>query len=268
LLARALTRAVVELIEPYRRDLPEQLGDFGPEIEAFLTEREYELDERFLEHPRDLPIVADFQHAFEHWLKFVDMRGHVASTIAALSLKKSFSHVPSLERFWDSSACTARVSGWLAQQLKGAPRVRPDDAYTFGLFRDCGVPVLMIPFPEYQGVLRKANDERELAFTAIEDQMLSINHAIVGSELAEEWLLPEEIHHAIRHHHETAPEASRRLIAVSQAAEYLIQRHTGRNQTNEWHKLGETCLSLLGLGQEDLDRLCDGCHAAVSGDAA
>jgi uncharacterized protein YjbI with pentapeptide repeats len=83
LLGRALTRAVVELIEPYRRDLPEQLRDFGPEIEAFLTEREYELDERFLEHPRDLPIVADFQHAFEHWLKFVDMRGHVASTIAA-----------------------------------------------------------------------------------------------------------------------------------------------------------------------------------------
>ncbi|MBI4984441.1 MAG: HDOD domain-containing protein [Rhodocyclales bacterium] len=202
----------------------------------------------------------------------------IVRTIAGLALQKTFPHIPSLERFWDSSACTARVSGWLAQQLKGATRVRPDDAYTFGLFRDCGVPVLMIPFPEYQGVLRQANDERELAFTAIEDQMLSINHAIVGSELAEEWLLPEEIYHAIRHHHDaavlagsgaaTAPESSRRLIAVSQAAEYLIQRHTGRNQTNEWHKLGETCLSLLGLGQEDLDRLCDGCHAAVSGDAA
>ena len=169
------------------------------------------------------------------------------------------------------------TEGWLAQQLHGPHRVRSDDAYTFGLFRDCGVPVLMIPFPEYQGVLKQANAEPVLAFTAVEDQMLSINHAIVGSELAEEWLLPEEIHHAIRHHHDIAaleahgpvaiPEVARRIIAIAQLAEYLIQRQTGLNQTNEWNKLGEACLSLLELDHDDLERLYAGCHVAVSGDA-
>ncbi|CAG0952435.1 hypothetical protein RHDC4_00168 [Rhodocyclaceae bacterium] len=200
----------------------------------------------------------------------------IVRTIAGLALQRTFPHVPSLERFWDASACTARVSGWLAQNLNRAARVRADDAYTFGLFRDCGVPVLMIPFPEYLGVLKAANAEENASFTTVEDQALSINHAIVGSELAEDWLLPEEIHTAIRHHHDAgviedggpagvAP-ATRRLIAVSQTAEYLIHRHTGLNRTREWDKLGPACMALLELSEEDLERLFQDSHTAVKGE--
>lgn len=200
----------------------------------------------------------------------------IVRTIAGLALQRTFPHVPNLERFWDASACTARVSGWLAQNLNGRAKVRADDAYTFGLFRDCGVPVLMIPFPEYQGVLKAANAEETASFTAVEDRALSINHAIVGAELAEDWLLPEEIHTAIRHHHDAGviadggPAAvaptTRRLIAVSQTAEYLIHRHTGLNRTREWDKLGPACMALLELDEEDLEQLFQDSHAAVKGE--
>lgn len=189
----------------------------------------------------------------------------IVRTVAGLALKQTFPHVPSLERFWDSSACTARVSGKLVQCLGRQTHVRPDDAYTFGLFRDCGVPVLMIPFPEYQSVLRAANAETELGFTEVEDRALSINHAIVGAELAEDWLLPEEIHLAIRHHHDlatiagqgetTLPDSVLRLIAVSQTAEYLIHRHTGLSRTCEWDKLGRACMDRLGIDDADIERL-------------
>lgn len=202
----------------------------------------------------------------------------IVRTIAGLALQQTFPHIPNLERFWDASACTARVSGWLAQRLGGSPRMRPDDAYTFGLFRDCGVPVLMIPFPEYQGVLKAANDESVLCFTEVEDRALSINHAIVGSELAEDWLLPEEIHTAIRHHHDVgvidgsaAVEVSpivRRLIAVAQTAEYLIHRHTGLSRTREWDKLGAACLALLDIDDKTLEQLFQDCRDAVKGEAA
>lgn len=189
----------------------------------------------------------------------------IVRTIAGLALQKAFPHVPSLERFWDASATTARVAGWLAQHLRDVCPVRADDAYTFALFRDCGVPVMMIPFPEYPELLKRANSEENLPFTAVEDQVLALNHAIVGAELAENWLLPEDIHQAIRHHHHRealagnqqpplAP-ASRRLIAIAQLAEHLIQQHTGRNQTREWHKLGDACLAVLGLVADDLPRL-------------
>jgi HD-like signal output (HDOD) protein len=189
----------------------------------------------------------------------------VVHTIAGQALQNTFPRVPSLERFWDSAAQTARVSGWLTQRLRGRVRIRPEEAYTFGLFRDCGIPVLMIPFPEYAKILGQANAEKELPFTEVEDRLLSINHAIVGAELAEDWRLPDEVHLAIRNHHnlnaltQTTPgrseESIRQFIAVAQVAEYLIQEATGLSRTQEWSKLGAACLDQLEIGEAELAEL-------------
>jgi HD-like signal output (HDOD) protein len=200
----------------------------------------------------------------------------VVHTIAGHALKNTFPRVPSLERFWDSAAQTARVSGWLTQRLHGRVRVRPEEVYTYGLFRDCGIPVLMIPFPEYPKILARANAETQLPFTAVEDRLLSINHAIVGAELAEDWRLPIEIQQAIRHHHdvvmlaEPAAEkgqlAMQHLIAIAQVAEHLIQANTGLNQTQEWGKLGAACLALLDIGADELAELQAGCREVLGED--
>ncbi|KAB2920893.1 MAG: HDOD domain-containing protein, partial [Dechloromonas sp.] len=48
-----------------------------------------------------------------------------------------------MDRFWETSALTARLSAELARRLRC---VRPDVAYTFGLFHDCGIPLLMKRF--------------------------------------------------------------------------------------------------------------------------
>jgi HD-like signal output (HDOD) protein len=196
-------------------------------------------------------------------------------TIAGLSLQAVFKRAPSFERFWDASACAARVSGWLVRHLPRGLGIRAEDAYTFGLFRDCGIPVLMMPFPEYREILKQANEEASLSFTAVEDAALSINHALVGAELAENWLLPEEIHQAIRYHHDLAalqanpppgiPPAAQRLIALAQLAEYLIQQNTDQHHshTREWPKLGAACLALLALSDEDLPVLVAESDAVV-----
>lgn len=198
----------------------------------------------------------------------------VIRTVAGLALQRVFPHVPHLERFWDSAARTARVSGWLVQRLKDRCTVRPEDAYTLGLFRDCGIPLLMIPFTEYVHVLQQANAETERSFTEVEDAHLSINHAIIGAELAEDWLLPEDICLAIRHHHDRAaiegasasplPTAARQLIALCQIVEYLIQETTGMSRTHEWAKLGEVCLGVLEIAPEDLDMLLTDCREVVA----
>ncbi len=198
----------------------------------------------------------------------------IAHTVAGLSLKKQFEHIPNMERFWDASACTARVSGWLAQQLTSAYRVRPEEAYTFGLCRDVGMPILMVPFSNYPEILKQANQEEIRPFTEVVDVLIGMDHAMVGAAMAKEWLFPQELILAIKSHHDVnaltdvsaIPQISRRFIAVAQIAEYLIQRRTGMNSTHEWRKLGAACLETLGITEEGLEELYENCHAAVTGD--
>lgn len=192
--------------------------------------------------------------------------------VAGIVLRKAFPVSPHLERFWDGSGRIARISGWLAQHL-GHKRFRADDAYTYGLFRDCGIPVLFKRFPQYEHTLREANAATESSFTAIEEQVVPSNHAIVGSLLAQSWWLPEEICLAIRHHHDLTtlqsadvppPGTTRDLIAAAQLAEHLVQHHTRQSLTHEWEKLGPACLAVLELGEDDLAPLYAEAEAVVA----
>ena len=188
-----------------------------------------------------------------------------SQAIAGLILRKLFPDSPSLNRFWHSSASIARLGAWLAQSSLPGIKVQPDDAYTFGLFRDCGIPILLKRLPQYQEVLKQANGEKHLAFTSVEDARCPTNHAAVGCLLAQSWWLPDDICLAIRHHHDlppgdpaparSIPARSQGLIAMVQLAEHLFQHHTGLSQSEEWHKQGAICLQLLGLDGEDMAAL-------------
>ncbi len=184
--------------------------------------------------------------------------------VAGLILRKVFQGSPMMERFWDASARVARTSGWLVCQLGVRDGVGADDAYTFGLFRDCGLPILMRKFPGYVGVLGEANADADRMFTAVEETRYPTNHAIVGCLLAQNWWLPDETCLAIRHHHDAITlasgtsglsPASARLTAVSQFAEYLVERVAGRSRSREWDKLGVLSLQLLGLDEARIEIL-------------
>lgn len=187
------------------------------------------------------------------------------ATIAGIALKRAFPNVQNLERFWDASSRIANVSGWLAWRLKNRVRLRSEEAYTFGLFRDCGLPLLIMHVPEYRRIAAQAEQERERDFTACEDEQISINHAIIGAELAEDWMLPPDFCAGIRHHHAASaivgdiaagiPENASRFIALTMLAQHLIQRHTSLFPDQEWEKLGENSLDLLQLSPEEVAEL-------------
>ena len=189
---------------------------------------------------------------------------NVASrAVAGIILRKAFPTVPNLERFWDASSRFARLSGWLAQRFD-ALGLPPEDAYTFGLFRDCGIPVLLGRFPNYAAVLAEANRDAVRSFTEVEETVLPTNHAMVGCILAQSWWLPEEICLAIRNHHDlmalesaqsALPMLSRRLIAAAQLAEHILQKQLGLSMTQEWPKLGAACLQILDIGEAQLEAL-------------
>lgn len=196
-------------------------------------------------------------------------------TIAGIELRKIFERTPHLERFWDESGTTARVSGWLAKRLRKCCWVRPEDAYTFGLFHDCGIPVIMSPFPQYRSVLAQANAEKTERFTDVEDRLIGANHAEMGAMLAESWSLPAEIIEAIRYHHhldllvsDDHPEASAiatPLIAITQLAEHLIYRRIGSGNTFEWEKIAKIAQQILNIDEAKIDELFEECHEPMAG---
>jgi HD-like signal output (HDOD) protein len=186
-----------------------------------------------------------------------------SQAIAGIIMRRAFPISPNLERFWDTSARIARLSGWLTQRVTNNT-LRADDAYTFGLFRDCGIPILLTRIPGYIDILSEANHDTAHSFTETEGRTLPTNHAVVGYLLAQSWRLPDETILSIRHHHDvdilTTPSIppslnSRQMIAVAQLAEHLLQQHSGLCFTEEWIKLGPACLHLLNLNEDDVKNL-------------
>lgn len=189
---------------------------------------------------------------------------HVFNLVVSQLLKASLSggaSVP-MERFWETSALTARLSAELASRLHC---VRPDVAYTFGLFHDCGIPLLMRRFPEVRVVLAEANACEERRFTDVEDRHLGTNHAIVGYFLARRWRLSAEVANAVLYHHDYAafdtPDllspTSRMLIATTVLAEHIIRLQAGDHVYQEWNKALPYACQLFGLSLGAVDDLIE-----------
>ncbi|HLO61849.1 MAG TPA: HDOD domain-containing protein [Azonexus sp.] len=168
----------------------------------------------------------------------------------------------SMERFWESSALTARVSAELAKRLRC---VRPDVAYTFGLFHDCGIPLLMKRFPQTKDVLAQANACEERIFTEVEEGELGTNHAVVGYFLAKRWQLPDFISEAVLNHHDYSVlsqpggigDISRALIAVNVLAEHVTRLHNTGNGEEEWAKAAESVCAYFNLSLGAVDDLIE-----------
>lgn len=187
---------------------------------------------------------------------------NVKSIVTGLLLKAAMSGGGiSLERFWDSSEKVARIAAFVASTLPRAPR---DEAYTLGLFRECGIPLLMQRFPEYMETLKlAAGDERPMVM--IEDERHGTNHAVVGFMVARTWGLPETLTDALLRHHDPAvfdkndkaASGVRTLVAINYLAEYLNDTVVRMRDNLQWKQVSDRVLSCLGINMGDLDELKD-----------
>jgi HD-like signal output (HDOD) protein len=164
-----------------------------------------------------------------------------------------------LEEFWERSAGNARASACLGRRMKG---IDADEAYTFALFRDCGIPAMMAGFRDYRPEHAIPTPGRLV--TELETERYGMNHAMMGSCLAKSWLLPEAICHAVLWHHEYAgladggagiPASSIRLIALALAGEQLFARHAMSIACPEWNEHGAFVLEKLGLEEAELEAM-------------
>lgn len=190
---------------------------------------------------------------------------HAICTQIALRTAMSGNRGASLERFWDSASETALISRIIADRLD---EVSGDDAYTLGLFHDCGIPLLMQRFADYRQILKTANDSKYKTIVQVEDEHYDSNHATVGYFVCKSWHLPQEICQAILNHHNpdiwhkslTAERPTKSMIAILHMAEHISHTyrtghshltHAQRNDQNhyEWENIKEGVFEHFSLSE-------------------
>lgn len=171
----------------------------------------------------------------------------------------------SLERFWDSAEKVALICARVAKKLHG---IAADEAYSYGLFHNCGIPLLLNHFPRYKDALIAANSSIEQSFTACEEAGIGTSHAAVGYFLTRSWNLPNEICQATLRHHEldvfetskTSPGAHHMLdfIAIGHLAEHVHHLSARNGEDIEWNKFEHAVLKHFGLSDEDYQDIVEG----------
>lgn len=186
---------------------------------------------------------------------------NVVCVVIASALRASVSGLPAewTERFWKRTMLLALSSSMIAKRQYG---ISPDAAYTYALFHDAAVPLMMRRFPEYESILEKCRLEGSMLKDA-EEQFFPCTHPIVGSLLVRNWGLPPLLGQAIRFHHEkdaydlpdrTLPGGALSMIAVTQVAEYLIGEILN-DDIEVGAYLFERAVDFLGISSDDLDDL-------------
>ena len=161
-----------------------------------------------------------------------------------------------MDSFWHTSSGVAEVAAQLARPLRF---LNKDEVYTFALFRDCGIALMIGQFPGYANFMKVSHLDTGRAITADEMAEFGMDHASLGAKLAQTWTLPDETCRAILTHHDYAllqggsvPDSVCRLVALVLAAEWLFSRHNIGPRCREWSQGGDFALEVLEITEEGL----------------
>ena len=174
--------------------------------------------------------------------------------------------IVTLNRFWDSAQDVAMTCLTLAKRIGYQS---PDEAYTLGLFHNCGIPLMLKRFPNYMTVLEEAyyNAGSERRVVDTENRLLNTNHAVVGYYTAKSWNLPLYLCEAIANHHnaqsffeeDVGRDAQlKTLMAILKMAEHICASYKvlgNQEQDHEWECIQTQVLEYVGLSEYDFESL-------------
>ncbi len=175
--------------------------------------------------------------------------------------------IVTLNRFWDTAQDVAMACLTLAKRIGYA---LPDEAYTLGLFHNCGIPLMLQRFPGYMAVLEEAyaSTNAETRVIDIENRVLNTNHAVVGFFVARSWKLPQHLCDVIANHHNArtlfrdglGDGRVETLLAILKMAEHICACHQllgDQPDDHEWAVVAEQVLEHVGLSEYDFECMRD-----------
>ncbi len=159
----------------------------------------------------------------------------------------------------------ASVSATLSRQIGYQA---PDKAYCLGLFHNCGVPLMMKEYPNYQEIVQESYSGCSSRVIDVENQHFKTNHAVVGYYVAKSWGLPHDLCEVIAEHHNVVDifcnpnihydGAKKTLLAILKMAEHLcgvyeVIAHQPKDY--EWNGIKQEVLAFVGFSELDFDDL-------------
>jgi HD-like signal output (HDOD) protein len=200
--------------------------------------------------------------SIDHAVRMIGVRS-VTNIVTALMLHSAFSDMKGgvMDEFWSQSSRLAAATSFAARL---SPEVSTEEAYSLGLFANCGVPLMLRKFPEYPSVYERAIAAPDMTFTAYEESELDTNHTLVGYIMGKKWDLPAGFCQCILRHHDLAdyyvdPEIEldgiTSYLAVLQLGHYFSRAYDELPTSYEWIQTGRHVCRFLDIDDDRLDAL-------------
>ena len=180
--------------------------------------------------------------------------------LTSLALVTAIGNKVPMDRFWDTAIDVALISRDLSRHITG---VLENDAFTIGMFHDCGIALMMQRIPDYKAFLKKANADITHSLAQLEQEHYQTDHTTVGFLVANTWNLPEHINQAIQLHHDhrifsalpRPPENVLTHVAILKIATYLSHINRKLQDGNDWMFMRPAVLDYLGISAEEFGEI-------------
>ncbi len=183
-----------------------------------------------------------------------------ANLVTGLVLRQAFpaGSGPLMQRFWDNSGRLAVAALATARRLPG---IDFDEAHTYALFRDCGMPVMIKKFPDYAKIFDSLGRTPGVQVTVAEEMLYRYSHARVGYALARGWMLPEPFCRAILYHHDfekvaaghrDIEPANRKLVAFGLLMEQVAAFRSGEGLCPDWESGEKFVLETFDITPDEI----------------
>lgn len=188
-----------------------------------------------------------------------------ANLVTGLILRQTFPTGSSrvMAQFWERTEAMATVALVTARRISG---MNPDEAHSFALFRDCGMPVMINKFGDYDNLIGRYDHVRSAGLIVEETMAYRFSHARVGYALSRGWLLPEAFCRAILFHHDYDKVASgrrevdpaeRKLVAFGLLLDQIIAMRSSGGLCPDWESGESFVLSTLAITPDQIITLLD-----------
>ncbi|MCO7224192.1 HDOD domain-containing protein [Pleionea sp. CnH1-48] len=189
----------------------------------------------------------------------------VERIVTMVSMKSSIGGNLNLDKFWDDAADIATLASALSGKMGGG--VDRDDAYTLGLFQNCGIPLMMQAFDDYKDTMKEMEATDVYPVNKIERDRYKFSHVDVGYRLLKRWFLPEYLCEAVYYgylyfdelieNNDVASETLA-LIAIMKVSHDIKDTAKGSGEYSEsveWERIKPHILSYMSIDEHDYAEL-------------